>query len=308
MNVNTCNRLIASPTFVSMKSKWLLYISIIGIGAFFFSAMSMLADSGQSKRFSQQEIILAMRQIGHELLQHAGDSVSRVLPVKSLEDNSFQLEFQSPFAFVPDSLVKIVTTSLSAIGMDQEYIVNVLDCENKEVIYGFQIGLQKNKTLVPCLGREQVIACYAVRISFLQGVNAKQYWAYYSMFAVIGLLIAFVGGRTLFKKQKTQLVAQTEGGVKIGTYEFWADRRILKYENKLTELSDKETKLLTLFSRKINQPIPREQLMKEVWEDEGVIVGRSLDVFVSKLRKKLKEDSSVNLVSIHGVGYALEVH
>jgi DNA-binding response OmpR family regulator len=48
-------------------------------------------------------------------------------------------------------------------------------------------------------------------------------------------------------------------------------------------------------------------LQKEIWEDEGIIVGRSLDVFISKLRKKLENDSAVKLVNIHGKGYKLEI-
>jgi len=47
--------------------------------------------------------------------------------------------------------------------------------------------------------------------------------------------------------------------------------------------------------------------MKKVWEDNGVFVGRSLDTYISKLRKKLKDDDSIKLTNVHGVGYKLEV-
>jgi len=45
-----------------------------------------------------------------------------------------------------------------------------------------------------------------------------------------------------------------------------------------------------------------------VWEDNGVIVGRSLDTYISKLRKKLKDDASIKLINVHGVGYKLEIN
>ena len=48
-------------------------------------------------------------------------------------------------------------------------------------------------------------------------------------------------------------------------------------------------------------------LLKTIWEDQGVIVGRSLDVFVSKLRKKLSLDENLKLISVHGKGYMLGV-
>jgi DNA-binding response OmpR family regulator len=47
--------------------------------------------------------------------------------------------------------------------------------------------------------------------------------------------------------------------------------------------------------------------MKEVWEDEGVIVGRSLDMFVSKLRKKLQADPCISILNVHGKGYKLVI-
>jgi DNA-binding response OmpR family regulator len=48
-------------------------------------------------------------------------------------------------------------------------------------------------------------------------------------------------------------------------------------------------------------------LQKEVWEDEGVIVGRSLDMFISRLRKKFEKDPLVKIVNIHGKGYRLDI-
>ena len=58
---------------------------------------------------------------------------------------------------------------------------------------------------------------------------------------------------------------------------------------------------------KPNQIVTREELTKQVWEDNGVFVGRSLDTYISKLRKILKDDSTLKLTNVHGVGYKLEV-
>ena len=65
--------------------------------------------------------------------------------------------------------------------------------------------------------------------------------------------------------------------------------------------------MLGIFAENINTEVPRERLQKEVWEDEGVIVGRSLDMFISKLRKKLSTEPGIQIVSIHGKGYKLIV-
>jgi DNA-binding response OmpR family regulator len=72
-------------------------------------------------------------------------------------------------------------------------------------------------------------------------------------------------------------------------------------------LSKKECELLTIFIANPNQIIKRDELTKKVWEDKGVFVGRSLDTYISRLRKKLKEDDSITLTNVHGVGYKLEI-
>ena len=72
-------------------------------------------------------------------------------------------------------------------------------------------------------------------------------------------------------------------------------------------LTAKEAKLLYVFANAQLELIDRDQLMKEVWEDEGVIVGRSLDMFVSKLRKKLQADPRVSILNVHGKGYKLVI-
>jgi len=73
------------------------------------------------------------------------------------------------------------------------------------------------------------------------------------------------------------------------------------------ELTNKEAKLLKLFCLNPNTVINRDIIQKAIWEDEGYFVGRSMDVFISRLRKLLKDDPTVSIVNVHGVGYKLEV-
>jgi DNA-binding response OmpR family regulator len=85
-------------------------------------------------------------------------------------------------------------------------------------------------------------------------------------------------------------------------------RRIGKLiiNGKTIDLTGTETRLLLIFASSPNQTIQRSRLQKEIWEDEGVIVGRSLDMFISKLRKKLELIRNINIVVIRGKGYKLE--
>jgi two-component system, OmpR family, response regulator len=73
------------------------------------------------------------------------------------------------------------------------------------------------------------------------------------------------------------------------------------------DITNKEARLLQIFCLNINKVIDRNVIQKAIWEDEGYFVGRSLDVFISRLRKILSVDPSISILNVHGVGYKLEV-
>ena len=89
---------------------------------------------------------------------------------------------------------------------------------------------------------------------------------------------------------------------------FDAETRKLIINGKTIDLTRTETRVLRIFALSPNEAIERSRLQKEIWEDEGVIVGRSLDMFISKLRKKLEFDPNIKLVVIRGKGYKLEIN
>ncbi|MBC3539304.1 response regulator transcription factor [Rufibacter sediminis] len=72
-------------------------------------------------------------------------------------------------------------------------------------------------------------------------------------------------------------------------------------------LTDREAELLRLFVQHPHQLLRREEILQRLWQDDGYFVGRSLDVFISRLRKYLQPDSSVKITTVHGRGYKLEV-
>jgi DNA-binding winged helix-turn-helix (wHTH) protein len=84
------------------------------------------------------------------------------------------------------------------------------------------------------------------------------------------------------------------------------DQRLL-FGSDVISLTDKECKVLELLHKNFGELIPRETLMQEVWINEGVITSRSLDMFVSKLRKKLSRDPELRITNVHGKGYKLEI-
>ena len=92
----------------------------------------------------------------------------------------------------------------------------------------------------------------------------------------------------------------------IGKYTFEVNNHLLSINGNSTKLTNKEARLLKILVQHKNQVVERDLIMKTIWEDEGHFVARSMDVFISKLRKYLAEDPSIKISNIHGVGYRLE--
>ena len=82
---------------------------------------------------------------------------------------------------------------------------------------------------------------------------------------------------------------------------------ILETGSQKIQLTQKEADILNLFATHPNTLLKREFILNSVWKDDSYFVGRSLDVFISKLRKLFKEDATTNIVNIHGSGYRFEV-
>ena len=106
------------------------------------------------------------------------------------------------------------------------------------------------------------------------------------------------------KKEEKESIIDDNDYIQLGNFRFYTDNNVLKIENKNITLSEKETKALKIFSENMNQIVEREKLMKEIWEDKGIVViSRNVDVLVSNLRKKLSDDNSIKFINVPGRGY-----
>lgn len=93
----------------------------------------------------------------------------------------------------------------------------------------------------------------------------------------------------------------------IGQYTFDYANFVLKAEGFEKTLTKKEAEILKILSEQRDKVVERELLTNMVWGDDNYFVGRSMDVFISKLRKYLSHDERVKITNIHGVGFRLEV-
>ena len=288
----------------------LLFISLICL------AFSMGASNGSDS--SRREILL--RRIGHEILLQSGDSVSRVLPIKKIGKSEYQISFDHELSFQPDSLVNTTRRSLANDLNTSDYIVNVMKCGSSSVVYGYAISRNKKDDIIACLGRKQPSACYLINIQFqlAKKNTAKNRYllASLALLALMGFILLRHGKprKDLSGYQSTSLQdrsARPENPstnmFTLGSVLFDPKSRKLLINGKSIDLTGTETRVLLIFASSPNETIERSRLQKEIWEDEGVIVGRSLDMFISKLRKKLELDPNIKIVVIRGKGYKLEI-
>ncbi|MDQ8004420.1 MAG: response regulator transcription factor [Pedobacter sp.] len=94
----------------------------------------------------------------------------------------------------------------------------------------------------------------------------------------------------------------------IGSYTFDYTTQLIHYSGSQQKLSTKEAELLRLLCLKKNSVLTREEALISIWHDDNYFNGRSMDVFLSKLRKYLKEDPNVEIINVHGKGYKLVVN
>jgi DNA-binding response OmpR family regulator len=283
------------------KQKYLAGLVLLAFISIICVAFSMIGHPGFD--LARREILL--RRIGHEILLQSGDSISRVLPVKKINENEYQILFEHAFTFQPETLVNTTQRLLAKDPQASDYVVKVLNCANASVAYGYAVSKNRKDDIVACLGRRQPVACYMINIQFRPAgiITAKKGYVLGSL-----ALVAFAGLIFLRSPKPRKALAehQPAGTFRLGSMLFDAEARKLMIDGKTIELTRTESRVLRIFALTPNQVIERSRLQKEIWEDEGVIVGRSLDMFISKLRKKLESDPDTRIVVVRGKGYKLE--
>lgn len=303
-----------SQNLLSVKRKYLYGLVLLSFISLICVAFSMTESDDFD--IARREILL--RRIGHEILLQSGDSTSRVLPVKKVAENEYQISFEHAFTFQPNFLVNTTQRLLTKDPLGSDYVVNVLNCANASVAYGYAISKNKKDDIVACIGRTQPLACYMINIKFKSTgiITAKNEYLLSAL-----LLLAFVGFIVLksVKQRKTlpdspnvphspDLPDRLDTDMfTLGSILFDMKNRKLLVNGNTTDLTGTETRVLRIFALSPNEAIERSRLQKEIWEDEGVIVGRSLDMFISKLRKKLEPDPNIKIAVIRGKGYKLEI-
>ncbi|GAB3175587.1 winged helix-turn-helix domain-containing protein [Telluribacter humicola] len=268
----------------------------------------------EDERQFAQKADLALRRTAHHLLLEKGDSTTRIAPVRHVNKTTYSIQLEESFDY--DRIPGLLQESLTLHHISTGYNVAVLDCEKGELQLGYNIIDFTKAGEVPCTGRQQVGGCHQLQVTFAAPSPeptlpaAGIWWS-----GALGFLLASVGGLVWYRSTRTEgpVTApsssdkQRPACIQMGQTLFSPAEQSLELAGTRQSLTYRESKLLHLFATHPNQLLERDFILKSVWEDEGITVGRSVDVFVSRLRKLLLADSSLRLVAVHGVGYRLEV-
>lgn len=257
---------------------------------------------------SAEKVNLALRRTADALLKEAGDSTSRIPAVEQTGVNVWLLRLEQTFNY--DRLPVLLQASFDVHGIKRDYDVAVLRCADGTLQLGYNfLDFSRNNSAV-CGGRELPPDCYNLQVIFSAGQEASNDlplmgWLFSS---VLAITLYSLGRKWRGVPEKAQpgLQGETEG-LHFGHSRLDVANQLLVCGDISHALTYREAKLLHLFVQRPNQVLERSFILDKVWADEGILVGRSVDMFVSRLRKMLRDDPSVQLAAVHGVGYRMEV-
>lgn len=111
----------------------------------------------------------------------------------------------------------------------------------------------------------------------------------------------------VFLKRSNVSNVHKGASLRLGNYTFDYSNLSLKFDNEERILTQKEADLLNYLVERKNQVIKRSEILEDIWGENDYFLGRSLDVFISRLRKYLKADANLKIENIHGVGFRMNI-
>ena len=262
------------------------------------------------KSGTESQLETGLRLIGHRVLLQANDSTSRVLPILKQGDQ-YRIQFESEFSFIPEQLVSTIDAAVQESKIATIYVVEVEDCETGNVVYSFKMDDTAQSDIVPCGSRVQAKGCYNLIFYNLDGPKAipttesskGSSVASINSSLVLTTLLVLIGMMLFVLWRRTG--TQDPNLIALGNYQFDTRNIVLINGEDRVPLTSKEADLLMILHNAANTTVPKEELLHKVWGDEGDYIGRTLDVFISKLRKKLEADPNLKIINARGIGYKL---
>lgn len=257
------------------------------------------------KLLQQKQAHLAVRALGDQLLRNAQEYATPVPPVRRIDEHTLRLSFPEPIPINPDSLSLLALRYLLE-DIAPVAIVNVLDAASGEVVYGFEIN-HTDEHNIPCLGRSLPAAIYYVEVSLYEkpalqlGLNV--FTAGLLGLLSAGLLLLVI---PFFRGKKSE--AMDEAIIQAKGMQLDLRTNQILSKDQVIKLTEKEAKIFSILLQNAGQLVSRDYLTEEVWLKEGVVTSRSLDMYISRLRKKVQDLGGTEIINERGKGYVLQVN
>jgi DNA-binding response OmpR family regulator len=114
--------------------------------------------------------------------------------------------------------------------------------------------------------------------------------------------------KAILRRTKNQTLTNSDqNNFEVGDYKFDFNLQKLEVGGKAQKLTTREAELLKLLCINVNDVLDRTFALKSIWHDDNYFNGRSMDVYIAKLRKYLREDPNLEIVNVHGKGFKLLV-
>lgn len=255
---------------------------------------------------SPDQINLALRRTADRLLRASGDSTSRIPAVEQTNAHTWRIQLQQGFSY--DTLPHILQASLDLYGIHRAYEVMIRQCGSAAIDLGFHQRDFLKEGQVPCGGRDAPAGCHYIEIVF-QATDRSSAFPVQAILLATVALIGIGGGWWWYRRRTSpdQPTDEADGDwLSFGQSRLHLAGHVLVSGGVRQTLTYREAKLLRFFASHPDQVLERDIILREVWADEGVQVGRSIDMFVSRLRKKLKGDPTISIAAVHGLGYKLD--
>lgn len=280
----------------------------------FISGFSYAGSDDKTSK-DQSHVLVSMRMIGHQVLLSVGDSTTVIRPVVQNGDQ-YVIGLGAKFGFHPDSLSSVIDSVVLATQISKNYVVEFVSCDSNLIVHSYEVG--EYADVLACRGRPQLDQCYDLYVTLLDAdstnltfsepmmlVDQKEPLLSSATLVMLGLLFLCLIGVIIFLISQKYGKNKDPNVIQIGEFLFNKRNMNLTIREDKIELTGKEADLLQLLSDSPNDTVGRDDILKSIWGDDGDYVGRTLDVFISKLRKKLVADSNVKIVNIRGIGYKL---
>lgn len=277
------------------------------------SDTSLVLPSEVKSALPADDINLALRRTADQLLRAVGDTTSLIPPVEQTDARTWRVYVNQSFEY--KYLAPILQASLDQYQITQPYQVTVRECATSTIDLGYHQKDLLRDSIIPCGTRVMPEGCHYIEVTFTGPQSVKSFWAGNNKFIFALIFLLLMGGvitwwqlnRRRSKTLDSSLNGHEAKWIPFGQSSLHVSSPILNSGGIRHQLTYREAKLLRLFATHPGELLERDQILQQVWEDEGVQVTRSVDVFVSRLRKKLVADPSIGIVAVHGVGYKLEL-